>query len=129
MYSKYIVSTTQAEQFCARSYGRTQALAFFSQLPRCLVAMETYGGPRFWGREIGKFGVEVRLIPRTYVKPFGKRQTNDAEDVEAPVRPSMRSVLVKSEGVQGAVHLAVGSPVCSLVGRCFRFTYGSHLTH
>ena len=32
--------------------------------------MEACGGARFWGREIGKLGHEVRLIPSAYVKPF-----------------------------------------------------------
>jgi len=68
--------------------------------------MEACGGAHFWGREIGSLGHEVRLIPPAYVKPFVKRQKNDAADAEAiceaAQRPSMRFVPVKSEEIQGA---------------------------
>ncbi len=85
---------------------RDQVLTFFSQLPPCVVAMEACGGSHFWGREIGRLGHEVRLIPPAYVKPFVKRQKNDAADAEAiceaAQRPSMRFVPVKGEETQGA---------------------------
>ena len=46
---------------------RDGVLAFFGQLPACIVAMEACGGARFWGREIGRIGHDVRLIPTAYV--------------------------------------------------------------
>ena len=55
-------------------------LVFLSTLPPCVVAMEACGGAHFWGREIGKLGHAVSLIPPAYVKPFVKRQKNDGEE-------------------------------------------------
>jgi transposase len=84
---------------------RGQVLKFFGGLPRCLVAMEACGSSHFWAREIGGLGHEVRMIPPAYVKPFLKRQKNDAADAEAiceaAQRPTMRFVAVKSEETQG----------------------------
>lgn len=81
-------------------------LEFFSQLPPCVVVMEACGGAHFWAREIGKWGHDARLIPPAYVKPFVKRQKNDAADAEAiceaAMRPKMRFVPVKGEEVQSA---------------------------
>lgn len=68
--------------------------------------MEARGGAHFWSRELGKLEHEVRLTPPAYVKPFVKRQKNDAADAEticeAAQRPSMRFVPVKSEETQGS---------------------------
>lgn len=87
-----------------RKLSRGQVLAFFAELPRCIVAMEACATAHYWAREIGKIGHEVRLLPPAYVKPFVKRQKNDAADaeaiVEAATRPSMRFVVPKTQGQQ-----------------------------
>jgi len=85
---------------------RNQVLSFFVDFPPCTVAMEACAGGHHWGREIAKLGHSVKLIAPAYVKPFVKRQKNDAADAEAiceaAQRPTMRFVAVKSEEAQAA---------------------------
>jgi len=54
-------------------------------------------------------GHDVKLISPNYVKPFVKRQKNDAADaeaiVEASLRPNMRFVEPKSETQQASAVL------------------------
>ena len=89
-----------------KKLSRVHVLAFFRDLPSCIVAMEACATAHYWAREIGKLGHEVRLLPPAYVKPFVKRQKNDAADaeaiVEAAIRPSMRFVVPKTEKQQAA---------------------------
>ena len=53
----------------ARKLRRGQLLAFFAELPRCLVAMEACSSSHHWGRQLMALGFEVRLIPPAHVKP------------------------------------------------------------
>jgi len=92
-----------------KKLSRPQLTAFLRELPECIVAMEACATSHYWGREIAKLGHETRLIPPVYVKPFVKRQKNDANDAEAIAeaasRPTMRYVSVKSaeQQAQGMV--------------------------
>ena len=83
---------------------RGQVLGFLAAQPACTIAMEACASGHYWAREIAKLGHEVRLIAPDYVKPFVKRQKNDAADAEAiceaAQRPSMRFVAVKSDEQQ-----------------------------
>jgi transposase len=83
---------------------RPKLLGFLAAQAPCVVAMEACAGAHYWAREIGKLGHCVRLIAPAYVKPFVKRQKNDAADAEAiceaAQRPSMRFVPVKTEEQQ-----------------------------
>jgi len=92
-----------------RKLSRDRLLPFLAAQPRCVVAMEACATAHDWGREIEKLGHMVRLIPPIYVKPFVKRQKNDAADAEAIVeaasRPTMRFVAVKSEAQQARAML------------------------
>jgi transposase len=83
---------------------RGKLIAFLAAQSPCIVAMEACAGAHYWAREISKLGHSVRLMAPAYVKPFVKRQKNDATDAEAVCeavqRPSMRFVPVKTEEQQ-----------------------------
>jgi len=62
---------------------RRYVLAFFQRLPPCLVRIEACATSHHWSRELKALGHIVRLMPPAYVKPYVKRQKNDAADAEA----------------------------------------------
>lgn len=84
----------------ARSLRRAQVLSFFASLPPCRVGLEACGSAHHWGRALTALGHDVRMMPPAYVKPYVKRQKNDAADAaaicEAVTRPSMRFVAVRT---------------------------------
>jgi transposase len=71
-----------------------------SNIPRCLIGMETCSGTHFIGRQLTALGHDVRLIPAQYVKPFLKGHKNDYRDAEAIAeavqRPTMHFVSIKT---------------------------------
>ena len=66
-----------------RQLKRRYVLAFFQKLSPCLVGIEACASAHHWSRELQALGHTVRLIPPAYVKPYVKRQKNDAADAEA----------------------------------------------
>ncbi len=70
--------------------GRGQFLGFFSRQPPTVVVMEACGSSHHWARELIGLGHDVRLIPPQHVKPFLKRNKNDARDAEAIYEASLR---------------------------------------
>jgi transposase len=66
-----------------RQLKRRYVLAFFEKLPACLVGIEACASSHHWSRELKALGHTVRLMPSAYVKPYVKRQKNDATDAEA----------------------------------------------
>jgi transposase len=85
---------------------RGQMQAFFSQLPPSVIGIEACGTAHYWGRTLRALGHDVRLIPAAYVKPFVRRNKNDARDAAAICaalnRPDMRFVPIKSVDQQAS---------------------------
>jgi transposase len=92
-----------------RQLKRRYVLAFFQRLPPCLVGIEACASSHHWSRELQALGHKVRLMPPTYVKPYVKRQKNDATDAEAiceaVARPNMRFVATKTPEQQSCLTL------------------------
>ena len=91
---------------------RAQMLPFFANLTTCRIGMEACGSAHYWARKLQAFGHTVQLIAPQYVKPFVKRNKNDAADAEAiceaMMRPNMPTVPIKNASQQAilSVHRA-----------------------
>ena len=92
-----------------RKLKRRYVLAFFQKLPPCLVGIEACATSHHWSRELKARGHNVRLMPPAYVKPYVKRQKNDAADAEAiceaVTRANMRFVETKTPEQQSCLML------------------------
>jgi transposase len=91
---------------------RGQVMAFFANLPPCLIGMEACGSAHHWARQLQTLGHTVKLMAPQYVKPYVKTNKHDAADAEAICeavgRPNMRFVPIKTVEQQAilAVHRA-----------------------
>ena len=91
---------------------RAQVLPFFANLIPCKIGMEACGSAHYWARKLQALGHTVQLVAPQYVKPFVKRNKNDAADAEAiceaVTRPNMPAVPIKNGSQQAilSVHRA-----------------------
>ena len=96
------------ETVIRRQLRRRQVVPFFSKQPACLVGIEACATSHHWARELGALGHEVRIMPAAYVKPYVKRNKNDAADAEAICEAVTRPTrLPKSYGGQAMRFVAV----------------------
>ena len=87
-----------------KKISREKLIEFMINLPSCNVFMEACGSSSYWGRKFESCGHKVKLINPKYVKPYVKRNKNDANDaagIAAAARdPDMRFCNVKTESQQ-----------------------------
>src|SRR3974390_1247958 len=92
-----------------RQLKRRYVLTFFEKLQPCLVGIEACATSHHWSRELKELGHTGRLMPPAYVKPYVKRQKNDAADAEAiceaVTRANMRFVETKTPEQQACMML------------------------
>lgn len=92
-----------------RRLRRSEFLRFCTGLAPTVVGLEAGGGSHHWARELMALGHEVRLIAPQHIKPYLRRNKNDARDAEAGCeamsRPTMRFVPVKSPDEQATLML------------------------
>ena len=94
----------EGKVFRGRQLRRAPCAVVFSTTSSCLIGMEACASSHYWSRELQALGHTVRLMPPAYVKPYLKRQKNDAADAEAICeavqRPNMRFVPTKTADQQ-----------------------------
>ena len=100
MFFRFTASTPAVPRSSPRRSGAANLVSFFSSLPPCLIGIEACSSAHHWARSLVALGHQVKLIPPAYVKPYDRRNKNDAVDAaaicEAVGRPNMCFVAVRS---------------------------------
>jgi transposase len=77
------VADEQFQFTASHRLSRRQFEAWFINRDVKLVVMEACGTAHHWARWLTDLGIEVRLLPPKYVKPYVKRNKTDAADAKA----------------------------------------------
>jgi transposase len=108
IFQLHIASLT-GEVLSRKKLSRERFKSFMQAQEPAIVVMEACGSAHHWAQALSEMGHEVKLIAPQYVKPFVKRQKNDAADAEAIViaaqRPEMRFVEPKTKEQRARVVL------------------------
>jgi transposase len=92
-----------------RRLRRSRVLPSFATVEPCRIGIEVCAGGHHWERELRALGHDVRLMAPSYMKPYVKRQKNDAAHAEAICEavgwPTMRFVPVKTAEQQSVMVL------------------------
>ena len=95
------IATMAGAVLSKKKLSRDRFKEFMKSHQPALVVLEACGSAHYWAEALSEMGHDVKLIAPQYVKPFIKRQKNDAADAEAIVvaaqRPEMRFVATKTK--------------------------------
>jgi transposase len=98
-------ATANGSKVFSEALPRGRVLESCGRIEPCTIALEACAGSHHRSRELLRLGHDVRLIAPQYVKPYVKRQKNDAKDAEAIAeaasRPTMRFATAKTTTQQG----------------------------
>lgn len=83
----------------SKKLTRKTIIRFFANVPSALIGMEACPGSQWLARQLSEQGHDAKIMAAQFVKPYLKRQKNDANDAaaiaEAVQRPTMRFVGIK----------------------------------
>ena len=115
----------------AKAIRRNKLLEFFASLPRAWSGLRP-GSAHHWARELIKLGHDARMMPPAYVKPYIRRQKNDAADAAAiceAVTPAFDAVCRRAlAGEPGGVDASQGAGDAGLATHAVAQRLRGHLT-
>lgn len=92
-----------------RRFSRDGLIAFLSNRPAGIVALEACGSAHWWARKLPALGHEVMLLHARHIRPFVQNNKTDAADARAiwtaAQQPERRTVAVKTEAQQAVLAL------------------------